>query len=67
MGFVEVDLFGVYVAPISLMMAAAWLFLVPLLWAADRCGVLRSAWHPALLELAAYVAILSSIVLLIAP
>jgi hypothetical protein len=28
MSFVEVNLFGVYVAPISLMMVAAWLVLI---------------------------------------
>jgi predicted Co/Zn/Cd cation transporter (cation efflux family) len=30
MNFTEINLFGVYVAPISLMMIAAWLILIPL-------------------------------------
>ncbi len=66
MSFVEVDVFGVYVAPISVMMVAAWLILVPLRLAADRGRILRLVWHPALLEFAVYVLILSSIVLLAA-
>ena len=30
MRFVEIDLFGVYVAPMALMLIAAWLILIPL-------------------------------------
>jgi protein AaeX len=63
MSFVEVDLFGVYVAPIFVMMVVAWLILLPLRWIADRVGILRHAWHPALLEFAVYAIILSCIVL----
>jgi protein AaeX len=66
MSFVEVNLFGVYVAPISVLMVAAWLILVPLRWIAVQRGILRLVWHPALLESAAYVIVLSSIILLIA-
>jgi protein AaeX len=66
MSFSEVDLFGVYVAPISLMMVAAWLILIALRRVADHFGLLRHAWHPALFVLSVYMIILSSIVLLIA-
>jgi hypothetical protein len=66
MSFSEVDLFGVYVAPISVMMVAAWLILVPLRWVAGRGPILRLVWHPTLLEFGVYVIILSSIVLLAA-
>jgi protein AaeX len=68
MSFAEVDLFGVYVAPISLMMmmVAAWLILIALRRVADHFGLLRHAWHPALFVLSVYMIILSSIVLLIA-
>ena len=66
MSFVEVDLFGVYVAPISVIMVASWLILVPLRWVADRGRVLQRVWHPALVEFAVYVIIVSSIVLLAA-
>ena len=66
MSFAEVDLFGVYVAPISLMMVAAWLILIALRRIADHFGLLRHAWHPALFVLSVYVTILSSIVLFVA-
>jgi hypothetical protein len=66
MSFVEVDLFGVYVAPISLMMAAAWLVLIALRRVADRFGLLHHVWHPALFVLSVYMIILSSIVLIVA-
>jgi protein AaeX len=48
MRFTEVNLFGVYVAPISVMMLAAWLFLIALRRGADHFGLLRHVWHPAL-------------------
>jgi protein AaeX len=63
MRFSEVNLFGVYVAPISLMMLAAWLILIPLRRLALRVGVFRYVWHPALFTFAAYVIVLSVIVL----
>jgi hypothetical protein len=66
MRFAEVDLFGVYVAPISLMMVAAWLVLIALRRAADRFGLLRHVWHPALFVFACYMITLSSIVLIVA-
>jgi hypothetical protein len=66
MSFAEVDLFGVYVAPISLMMAAAWVVLIALRRAADRFGLLHHVWHPALFDFAFYIIILSSIVLIAA-
>jgi hypothetical protein len=65
MSFSEVNIYGVYVAPISLMIIAAWLLLIPMRWAASRTGLLRYVWHPALFEFAIYMIILSSIVLLI--
>jgi hypothetical protein len=66
MSFAEVDLFGVYVAPISLIMVAAWLVLIALRRVADHYGLLRHVWHPGLFVLSVYMIILSSIVLLIA-
>jgi protein AaeX len=63
MSFTEIDLFGVYVAPISLMIVAAWLLWLPVRWAAARSGLVRHVWHPALFEFAIYMIILSSIVL----
>jgi protein AaeX len=66
MSFSEVDLFGVYVAPISLMMVAAWFVLIALRRVADHFGLLRHVWHPALFVFAFYMIILSSIVLFVA-
>ena len=66
MRFAEVDLFGVYVAPISVMMAVAWLVLITLRRAADVFGLLRHVWHPALFVFACYMIVLSSIVLIVA-
>jgi len=66
MGFAEVNVFGVYVAPISLMMMAAWFVLIALRRVADHFGLLRHVWHPALFVFACYVITLSSIVLIVA-
>jgi protein AaeX len=66
MNFTEINLFGVYVAPISLMTVAAWLILMPLRRIADRIGLMRQVWHPALFWFAIYMITLSSIVLIIA-
>jgi hypothetical protein len=46
--FSEIDLFGVYVAPISLMMIAAWVVTIGLRWFAARFGLLRYVWHPSM-------------------
>jgi hypothetical protein len=64
--FVEVDLLGVYVAPISAMMVAAWFVIVVLRRVADRFGLLAYVWHPALFVFALYIIVLSSIVLVTA-
>jgi protein AaeX len=66
MKFVEVNLFGVYVAPISVMMVAAWFVLIALRRVADHFGLLGHFWHPALFVFAVYMILLSSIVLIVA-
>ena len=60
MRFTEINLFGVYVAPISLIMIGAWLVTIALRRVANRFGLLEYVWHPALFVLALYVAVLSS-------
>ena len=65
MRFVEVDLLGVYVAPISVMIVAAWVVTVGLRRFAARFGLLRHVWHPAAFVFAVYVIVLSSTVLVI--
>jgi protein AaeX len=66
MRFAEIDLFGVYVAPISLMMVGAWLATIALRRLASRSGMLRYVWHPALFTFAVYIIVLSSWILIIA-
>jgi hypothetical protein len=66
MRFSEVDLFGVYVAPMSLMMVAAWLAVVVVRRVADRFSLLRRVWHPTLFVAATYIIVLSLIVLITA-
>ena len=66
MRFTEIDLFGVYVAPISLMMVAAWLVTIALRQVANRFGLLRHVWHPALFMFAVYIIVLSSWILVVA-
>ena len=63
MSFVEVDLFGVYVAPISLLMVVAWVATTGLRRLAVRVGLLRRVWHPALFVFALFVIVLSSMTL----
>jgi hypothetical protein len=66
MRFSEINLFGVYVAPISIWMVVTWIVTIALRRIADRFGLLSFVWHPALFVFAAYMILLSSIVLLIA-
>jgi protein AaeX len=61
----EVNLFGVYVAPISVMMVVAWLATITLRRVLVRFDLMRYVWHPALFVFAVYMILLSSIVLLI--
>jgi hypothetical protein len=65
MRFTETNLFGVYVAPISIWIVAAWIITIVLRRAGDRFGLLGFVWHPALFVFAIYMIVLSSIVLLI--
>ena len=66
MRFHEINLWGVYVAPISLMMVGAWLVTIALRWVASRFDLLRHVWHPALFAFAVYIIVLSSWILIIA-
>ena len=66
MSFTEINLFGVYVAPISLTLIAAWIVTIVLRRVVDRFGLLRHVWHPALFVFAVYLIVLSSMVLLAA-
>jgi hypothetical protein len=64
--FVEINLFGVYVAPMSVLMVAAWMVTIGLRGSAARFGLLRHVWHPAMFVFAVYMIVLSTIVLTVA-
>jgi protein AaeX len=66
MKFSEINLLGVCVAPISVIMAVAWILLLIARRMVVRVGLSRYVWHPALFSLAIYVIFVSSIVLFIA-
>jgi protein AaeX len=64
--FVEIDLLGVYVAPMSILIIAAWLVTVGLRLVASRLGLLANVWHPALFMFAVYMIVLSCMTLIAA-
>jgi hypothetical protein len=66
MSFTEINLFGVYVAPISVMMVVAWFITIALRRIATRFGLLRYVWHPALFVFAVQIIVLSSWILIVA-
>ena len=66
MRFANIDLFGVYVAPMSLMIVAAWIVTIALRRIAGRFGLLLHVWHPALFVFAVYMIVLSTITLAVA-
>ena len=66
MRFSEINLFGVYVAPMSVMLVAAWFITAGLRRITSRFGWERYVWHPALFVFAVYMMVLSTIVLVIA-
>jgi hypothetical protein len=66
MRFNEINLFGLYIAPIVVILAVAWIAYLLVRRGGDRFGLTGQVWHPALFELALYVIIVSSIVLMFA-
>jgi hypothetical protein len=65
-GFVEVNLFGVYVAPISVIMVVAWVVTIGLRRIAVGLDVLRYVWHPPAFVSAVFIIVLRSITLFVA-
>jgi len=63
--FAEVNLFGVYVAWISLAVVGAWLATIALRRIASRFGLLSQVWHPALFVCSVYIIVLSSWILIV--
>jgi hypothetical protein len=64
--FAEINLFEVYIAPITVLMLAAWLVTVALRRLATRFRLVRFVWHPSLFFFSVYIIVLSSTVLIIA-
>jgi len=64
--FIEINLIGVYVAPIALLIIAAWFVTIALRRIVERFGLSGYVWHPAAFEFAVYIIVLSSMVLIIA-
>jgi hypothetical protein len=60
----EVDIAGIYVAPIVVYALAALPIFLLLRVVLARLGFWRAVWHPALVETALYLSILSLLVLL---
>lgn len=63
MRFTEINLLGVYIAPISVMLIVAWGITIALRRAIARFGLLNHVWHPALFVLSIFVIILSAVTL----
>jgi hypothetical protein len=66
MSFNEVNLCGVYVAPISVVMVAAWLATIGLRRFAASLGLLNFVWHPSAFVFAVYMIVFSAITIFIA-
>jgi hypothetical protein len=62
--FSEINLFGVYIAPIALPLVAAWVIATGLRWIAAYYGLLRYVWRPSLFIFSIYMIVLSSLMLL---
>ena len=66
MSFVEIDVFGVYIAPIVPLMLLALVATLALRWVAVAAGLFRWIWHPALFEFSVYLIVLTAMVLTVA-
>jgi hypothetical protein len=62
--FSEINVFGVYIAPIALPLVVAWVIAIGLRRIAAYFGLLRYVWHPSLFIFSVYMIVLSSLLLL---
>lgn len=67
MRFSEIDLFGVYIAPIALRLVVSWVIVIGLRRIAAHYGLLRYVWHPPMFVFSIYMIVLASILLLAEP
>lgn len=63
MRFTEINLFGVYMAPIALCLVVSWLIVIGLRRIAAHYGLLRYVWHPAMFVFSIYMIVFASILL----
>ncbi len=63
MNYSSIDIYGVYVAPIAATLPFAWVATLALRRVANRFGLLRWVWHPALFVSSIFIVILSAMVL----
>ena len=64
MRFGEINLFGVYIAPIALPLVVAWVIAIGLRRVVAYWGLLRYVWRPSLFIFSVYMIVLSSLMLL---
>jgi protein AaeX len=62
--FSEINLFGVYIAPIALRLAVSWVIVIGLRRIAAYFGLPRYVWHPSMFVFSIYMIVLASTVLL---
>lgn len=60
----ELDIAGIFVAPIVGYALAAFVLFLIVRWLLARVGFWRTVWHPALFEAALFLSLLSALVLL---
>jgi hypothetical protein len=63
--FSEINLFGVYIAPIALPLVVAWVIAIGLRRIAAYFDLLRYVWHPSLFIFSVYMIVLASLLLLV--
>ena len=63
MRFSEINLFGVYIAPIALRLVVSWVIVIGLRRIAAYYGLLRYVWHPSMFVFSIFMIVLASILL----
>jgi protein AaeX len=59
--FGEINLFGVYIAPIALRLVVSWVIVIGLRRIAAHYGWLRYVWHPSMFVFSIYMIVLASL------
>jgi protein AaeX len=59
--FSEINLFGVYIAPIALHLVVSWVIVIGLRRIAAHYGWLRYVWHPSMFVFSIYMIVLASL------